>query len=288
MKLPDFNSFAPLIKLRETMGATEPGTLSFRVSSPVLTEGEILRLTTQGIDVSSDEVKEHDDGTLVYKNSRVLLYIRDVKIFGNKMVQDALPRYHVANCETLKEMRRKNRSGRYVVAVRSDGSFAINVIRHQREIEGRHEKLVICQNCLLLLAFDGFTYELAPARRKEIVTGFTIPRFFEKYPATLHLENPVHDSSTAPLNVYTDDFVHVSRQRKEEVGWKCELCRVDLQHENCRKYLHVHHKNGLKYDNRRDNLQVLCLGCHAEQDMHGHMRNHPEYAEFLSRFRPQS
>jgi hypothetical protein len=40
----------------------------------------------------------------------------------------------------------------------------------------------------------------------------------------------------------------------------------------------------MKNENHEGNLQVLCLGCHANQPQHGHLKKLPEYREFLHRF----
>jgi hypothetical protein len=42
----------------------------------------------------------------------------------------------------------------------------------------------------------------------------------------------------------------------------------------------VHHINGLKSDDSPENLRVLCIGCHAEQPSHGHMRSMPDYRSY--------
>jgi len=48
------------------------------------------------------------------------------------------------------------------------------------------------------------------------------------------------------------------------------------------KYLHVHHRNGQKNDNRDSNLAVMCVACHAEQPMRGHMKFTPDYKAFIA------
>jgi hypothetical protein len=102
MKLPDFYKFAPLNDLRARMGIPPNvyGTLALTISAAKLTPDELDRLYEgDGLEVGLDEVNVHDDGTLIYKNTRVLLYIRDVHPYQEQI---DLPKFHVAHCPTLK------------------------------------------------------------------------------------------------------------------------------------------------------------------------------------------
>ena len=123
MKLPDFFNFEPLNLIKEKMGVPRNvyGVLTVLIDPSRLTEEELKKLTSSdGIDISPDELSILPDGTLAYKNSRVLLYIRDMERYE--------PRFHLANCSTLQEMRAKKRFDRYVVSANTDGNFKINII----------------------------------------------------------------------------------------------------------------------------------------------------------------
>src|SRR5262249_9162484 len=152
-----------------------------------------------GIDVSFEEITRLEDGTLGYKDSRVLVYIRDVALYGG---QFELSKFHVAYCRTLERMGEGNRFERYVVATRDDGNFKINKISSGRRRSSSWEKLDICQNCLDELGFDNFSYSLPRGNRKRIVNDFTIARFFDVYPKSFHVRRPQYDYITAPLNDY--------------------------------------------------------------------------------------
>ena len=122
MKLPNFYHFEPLNSLKERMGLSREalGTLDVHIDASRLTATELERLTSQdGLDIALEDLRILDDGTLAYKDSRVLLYIRDVNVMLNQVPQ---PRYHLANCSTLRQMRVKRRfKHRYVVSTRLDG-----------------------------------------------------------------------------------------------------------------------------------------------------------------------
>ncbi len=280
MRLPDFTDDAGLLMLRRSMGADVPGSFSPSYRPDKLTLAELELLATDGKDVSIDDVMVLEDDTLGYKDSRVLVYIRDVA-FG---LHHDNPRFHVADCATLRRMREINRFGRYVVATRDDGRFLVNRVTRHNKISSREIPLKICQNCLNMLTFDDFSFSLSLDDRTKIISRFTIRRFFEKYPRSLLHRRPTGDAATAPINDYPADFDDISKRVREQRGWRCENCCRDFSRATDRECLHVHHKNGMKNENHGANLQVLCLGCHADEPQHGHLKNLAEYREFVRRF----
>jgi hypothetical protein len=285
MKLPDFLEWAELNALRQRMGAHELGTLRLTADPNRLTEAELERLGNGGLDVSGNDVRVLPDGTLAYKDSRVLVYIRDVSSYKRTRGEGIykLPRFHFANCDTLQQMRRDKRYERYVVAARQDGFFEVNFIEYGRATRSSPEQLLVCQNCLGTLAFDGFQRDMPRTVRERKVAQFRLEDFFKKFPRALLLQTPAHQSDSGPLNVYPPDFEELSKRIKEERGWRCEgnECGLIMTDQSLRRYLHLHHANGLKYDSRPENLILLCLACHAEEPQHSHMKSLPEYAEFL-------
>jgi hypothetical protein len=281
MRLPDFTADPGLIALRRLMGADAPGSFSPSYRPDKLTLAELEQLATRGKDVSIDDVVVLEDGTVSYKDSRVIVYIRDVISWGG---QHDNPRFHVADCTTLQKMRQMNLSGPYVVSIRGDGRFLINRINQHSKIDSLEIPLKVCQNCLSTLSFDNFSFSLSSRDRTKIVSRFAIPRFFEKYPKSLLYWRPTEDAATAPINDYPVDFEEISRRVREQRGWRCERCRRDFSVPVNREYLHVHHRNGMKNQNNEANLQVLCLGCHADEPQHAHLKNLGEYREFVRRF----
>jgi hypothetical protein len=285
MKLPDFHKHTLLNSLRTRMGIPPDvyGDLS-RVTLIRLTADDIdIRLGSfEGIEIeSTDEVQEFDDGTLIYKDRRVILFIRDHTVYTGRSID---PKFHVANCDTLKQMRVHKRHARYVVAARMDGIFKLNIIEGSRRKQ-ELRKLNVCQNCMSMLNFDDFVMSMARPTRQALVDNFSIDRFFEIYPRNLHTIEPEHNSETAPLNDYNQDFSEKSNERRAAANWTCQSpgCTVYLGEQSHRRYLHVHHLDGMKSNDNLDNLKVLCIACHANEPNHGHMKTLRDYRQFTQR-----
>ncbi|ALP65205.1 HNH endonuclease family protein [Paraburkholderia caribensis] len=278
-ELPDFLEWSSLNALRREMRA--PLAANFvpdhRFKDIDLPVRE--RLESAGVDVNFDEVEVLDDGTLAYKGFRVLLYIRDIGSIGH---QESMPRYHLAYCRTLDKMRRNSRFDRYVVANGDSGSFQVNVI--ENNVRTQHVRLNVCQNCLDEVHWDGFDMAMSREDRMRLVSGFALPDFFRKYPRDLMAVKPAHSADTAPLNVYAQDWPEVSERTKQQRGYRCGTCSIVLRQTDSR-FLHVHHRNGQKHDNRDSNLDVLCIGCHAEEPMHAHMKRLSDYKTYIERYR---
>lgn len=237
------------------------------------------RLRSAGIDVNINEIQVLEDGTLAYDDYRVLLYIRDIQFIAG---QANMPKYHLAYCQTLEKMHKSERFDRYVVANNDTGDFQVNVI--DSAIQTQSVKLSVCQNCLDKIHWKGFDMQrmVRPARL-QLVSHFVLRDFFKEYPRDLISVKPAYTSDTAPLNDYSQDWSNISKNIKSTRGHQCRTCSIILK-QNDSKYLHVHHRNGQKHDNRDSNLDVLCIACHANQPMHGHMKLTPDYKAFMTRY----
>lgn len=284
MTLPDFLEFAPLTRLRFLMNAPLPESFSSGYVINRLTHDD-LDTALEGIEgVTVDDISDvHPlpNGTLAYRGRRVLLYIRDKRVFPGQSPQQKFPKFHVANCSVLSRMRQNGKLERYVISTRTDGKFKMNFIS-AFDREEMICDLKVCKVCLANLTYKGYGQR---RRRddKEIYSAFSLDEYFLAYPKNLITTLPTHTDDTAPLNQYGIGFGETSTRYRAEHGWTCEneRCGVDLSDPSHRKYLHTHHLNAQKYDDRRENHKALCIACHAEEPMHAHLKNSPDYQAFI-------
>jgi len=278
MKLPDFIQFAPLNSLRLLMNAPLPEQFIF-VSVKTLTADELEKLGKGELVIEDiNDVRELDDGTLAYKNRRVLLHIMDVGTYRDRDPHENLPKFHIAHCKRLLEMKNAGRfASRYVVSTRTDGKFSMRFISGYSQPKSEICELKICKWCLQYLSYKGY----AGSKRQHIFETFSIDEYFSIYPKSLIVTEPTYTDNTAPVNNYGTGFREVSRRYRAENNWTCKKCGVDLSARSHQQYLDTHHRDGAKYDNKDENLAAVCIRCHAEEPMHAHMKNSPRYKEFM-------
>jgi hypothetical protein len=282
MKLPDFKVFASFNALKDKMGIPRDvyGNLHVEFAPGRLTLSELKTLgRPAGLDVSLDDIVVLPDGTLGLKGQRVVLYIRDKATYGTNYSD---PKYHLANCITLVQMKENNVFGKYVANNNTSGRFEMNIIKNGTAIP-TIRNLAVCQNCLEFLRFRAFAKSQPAAERGRVVSSFSMTEFFEEYPKSFHAQFPQYDSRSAPLNNYTSDWTSVSRAVRERADWRCQeiSCQVNLSAVDNRRYLQVHHRNGQKNDNSHGNLVALCIYCHAKEAMHHQLKYGSDYKQFL-------
>lgn len=264
----------PIIALRQRMGA-EFKEIQIEFNKNALSAEELKLIETQGIEVALEQIQVAADSTFVYKNRRVLIYIRDVSpLYRENDINSTLPRFHLCNCEAYKKMVANNRKFRYVVSSRDDGVFMLNffTFRGSEKVQTRSEerRLEVCMYCLRKLSWQNIN-ACSQEQRNHIRATFSLKEFFKLYPKNL-LDTSEHLSDKiAPLNTYSDNWDEISRKIRQAANWRCQKCGLDCSAQ--KELLHVHHKNGQKNDNTASNLIALCKSCHAKEPYHEHLQS---------------
>ena len=282
MKLPNFLILDDLVRLKRAMGipSNKLGNLrAVDVRRVGATVQEIRQLGEEGLEVNKQDVIPLPDGTLSYKDRRVILYIRDISQYGGNYSD---PRFHFSDCTTLRQMRENLRFGRFVIATREDGQFQLHYVDSGRRTDKR---LDVCQNCLDRLNYKGFQLGLRADIRRAAVQVFLDRGFFYRVPKDASPFRTDSTDQTAPTNDYSSDFSLISSAYRQKRAWVCETCGIPLSGDLSRRYLHVHHINGLKNDNEESNLRAVCVHCHALEPSHGHVTAMRQYREFEATWR---
>ena len=275
MKLINFYKSDRLNALLKQMGA-ELKKMESDNSWEAIDDSKLAELLKTGeVEIDVDEI-ETVDGVFQYKGQKVIVYIRDQ--YSKYHAKGY--KFHLSKCSTISKAFQYKRNSRYVISLRTDGQFKINLIDDNVIVEkDLIERLQVCKNCLDHInykAYRGNIYET----KINIYNNFELLEYFNSFESSQLDANQYRNAYNAPLNVYNQSFNETSRLIKHKNDYVCSECNIDLSKQEHNKFAHTHHVNGDKSNDSESNLEVLCIACHADKPGHERLRYSPDFLEF--------
>ena len=265
----------PLVNVRESIGAPmanvklskAPPKPRTRVERELVEGGSVVITDAETNEVSSTA------GLLAIGDTQITLHIYLPHVGREDLLSTMAPnpKYHFSgNCPTLETMMRDGKYNRYVATHNPDGTFRVK----PKDLEtGRWEDEEVlsaippCKNCLKDLNYQGYE-QSTRSGKATIFSEFSLDRFFSECQSIFRCM-PLYTPETFPGPNYTNDFAKISLNLRAKKKWICECCEGDFS--DSREVLHTHHIDGNRGNNRPTNLKALCIVCHANQPLHGHM-----------------
>lgn len=212
------------------------------------------------------------DGWLIRDNQPVFVYIRDHTTFSTDDPFDR-KRVHFTFCHTLNHMKEKGWfESRYRVTNRvdKDNKYLIDIREGGNKSKAVWRLLYPCQHCLIQSGYRCLSHNTPGEKRVDIVKSFDAKEaldFIQQHRDARRLGEKSRKlrNFTVPAG-YHPDHSKISRAYREEKGYICEECGVNLQANT--SLTDVHHKDRDKRNNKYDNLECLCKLCHAKRHPH--------------------
>jgi hypothetical protein len=215
------------------LGYPEPSQSGFRVMRRDLTQEE----KAGNIDFKEDGIYLTIDG----QEHKGYMYLKfpSVGRFG-------FPVFHITNCKTILDQRTRGQfDGRYFW----HNSNTVTLEDRDNGQIYENANLKLCNNC----------------KRQSLISDYTDTQGFFNLLDTADLES-INTEVEVDIFGYTLDWEQISRAYRREKEYTCESCGIRIEEVSDKRFIHVHHKSGNKLNNRKSNLECLCILCHANKD----------------------
>jgi len=197
--------------------------------------------------INKGELEVTSEGIFVVgpgdNRQQVFLYKRDYHLerFGK-------PRFHICRCKTINDFIESGGFKDHYVRANSDPVPVQDMDDGYNEVEVYN--LPLCKNCLDSINSYG---NISSSKFVELLRQ---ARGADEEPEVKEVD----------IFGYTRDWDDVSREYRESKNYTCERCGLHIDDIFDRQYIHCHHKDENKLNNKFSNLECLCIRCHSQVD----------------------
>ena len=263
--MSDLTDFAELTKIVEELNDLRAGLSEYRELGNIGSYSKLddLIMTTRGI------FHLLPDHTL----KRVIVYQAERHFRMSEKQDDTIdPTFHIYKCDVLKKQL-SERTKRFKITTRKDGMFLVKDYKFdelmQRVEEKHYKKLLVCNFCYIMYN---------RIKRSDIVReDFSIKEYFDTGYTTLTF---TYNHDEIPVG-YQSVWQEIASALKEKHTYTCEKCGLKIEKLFAEKFINTHFLSEILCKRQIDKVKVLCLGCHAEEPKHGHIKQKPEYQHFI-------
>jgi len=224
---------------------------------------------TQRLHLGEAELTEEEAYVLDENgNKQSVFFYKRAFYFYYHAEEKGAPKFHIRKCSAVKEQG----VGNYLAS-----NTKTVVVKNKNRKKGNRTyqlTLEICKNCCREINNPPETTEV----------------FYERLRSRFVEQQQGREEIPTDLNGYPLDWSQISRKYRESVQYTCENKGCGIRLERDRRFMHTHHKNGVKLDVRPENLECLCILCHYHQNER-HMENFEkgrmkkELEEFVEKYR---
>lgn len=227
--------------------------------------------------VRKDLSEEERRGNVVFKEDGVYIMINGLEHRGYMYMKSVdigrygFPKFHITTCQKIIEQRS---SGRFERSYFWHNSNTVNLTDRTTGEIHENVQLELCSFC----------------RNQSNINNFNNTKgFFNLLDIQ---EQTIANPEDVDIFGYVKDWRQISKKFRVENDYTCDSCNIKMEHNFDKRFIQVHHRNGNKLSNVRENLQCLCILCHANADEHhvGNFSNKKSVKEinaFIVKYREQ-